>query len=76
MNARTQGARRVIPGSPFNRPEAEQEPAQVFEVGDQVCHDRHGLGRVLQVGDGRDVVADFGTSVRRIALPCSKLTKL
>jgi hypothetical protein len=76
MSARTSGARRVIPNSPFNRPAAELGPGDTFEVGDQVCHDRHGLGRVLQVIEGREVVADFGTTVRRMQLPCDKLTKL
>ena len=41
-----------------------------------MCHDRHGLGKVLQTGDGSELVADFGTTVRRIQLPCTKLTKL
>jgi hypothetical protein len=76
MNARTTGARRVIPNSPFNRPVVEAEPGETYQVGDQVCHDRHGLGRVLQVSEGREVVADFGTTVRRMQLPCDKLTKL
>ena len=75
MKARATGGRRVIHGSPFNRPD-EQLPAETFEVGDQVCHDRHGLGKVLQTGDGSELVADFGTTVRRIQLPCTKLTKL
>ena len=75
MSARTSGARRVIPNSPFNRPASETEP-DTYEVGDQVCHDRHGLGKVVQVIEGREVVADFGTTVRRMQLPCGKLTKL
>ena len=75
MNARATGSRRVIPGSPFNRPEST-EGHETYEVGDQVCHDRHGLGKVIQAGDPGEVVADFGTTVRRIPLPCTKLTKL
>ncbi|GAA4350796.1 hypothetical protein GCM10023145_14040 [Angustibacter luteus] len=75
MNARATGGRRVIPGSPFNRPD-DLGPHETFEVGDQVCHDRHGLGKVLQISDGSELVADFGTTVRRIQLPCTKLTKL
>lgn len=75
MNARATGGRRVIPGSPFNRPES-LEASENYEVGDQVCHDRHGLGKVIQASDPAEVVADFGTTVRRIPLPCTKLTKL
>ncbi|GAB3595492.1 hypothetical protein GCM10027446_20830 [Angustibacter peucedani] len=65
----------MIPGSPFNRPEVAQDHP-TYAVGDQVCHDRHGLGKVIQASDPAEVVADFGTTVRRIPLPCSKLTKL
>ena len=75
MNARATGGRRVLPGSPFNRPE-DTTPCETFEVGDQVSHDRHGLGKVVQVTGGTELVADFRTTVRRIQLPCAKLAKL
>ena len=75
MNARAAGGRRVIPGSPFNKP-ADTTQHDTYEVGDQVCHDRHGLGKVIQAGNPAEVVADFGSTVRRIPLPCTKLTKL
>ncbi len=75
MNARATTGRRALPSSPFARAEAV-EPGEKYTVGDQVCHDRHGLGKVIQVSEAREVVADFGTTVRRIPLPCGKLTKL
>lgn len=75
MNARATTGRRALASSPFTRAETV-DPGETYTVGDQVCHDRHGLGKVIQVSDAREVVADFGTTVRRIPLPCSKLTKL
>ena len=41
-----------------------------------MSHDRHGLGRVVQVSGATELVADFRTTVRRIQLPCAKLDKL
>lgn len=75
MNARATGGRRVIPGSPFNVPD-DPSARITYEVGDQVCHDRHGLGKVIQADNPAEVVADFGSTVRRIPLPCTRLTKL
>jgi hypothetical protein len=75
MSSRGTGSRRFIPNSPF----ASNEPAEVaetYEVGDQVCHDRHGLGRVIEKTGASELVADFGSTVRRISLPSTKLTKL
>jgi hypothetical protein len=76
MSSRATSSRRVIPGSPFNTPQAPEAPVETFEVGDQVCHDRHGLGKVIEAHSGTEVVADFGSTVRRIPLPSTKLTKL
>jgi hypothetical protein len=76
MSSRAAGGRRAIPNSPFSTPEPAGEPAETFEVGDQVCHDRHGLGRVIEATGTTEVVADFGSTVRRISLPSAKLTKL
>lgn len=75
MSTRSKSTRRVIPGSPFNVP-ADTGPAETYEVGDQVCHDRHGLGKVIESTSPQEVVADFGSTVRRIPLPSTKLTKL
>ncbi len=46
-----------------------------FAPGDQVTHDRYGLGRVL-TADESGVFVDFGTQRERIAAPYTKLTKL
>jgi hypothetical protein len=76
MTSRAPGGRRAIPNSPFSNPQQAAEPAETFEVGDQVCHDRHGLGRVIEITGTTELVADFGSTVRRIPLPSPKLTKL
>lgn len=68
-------ARRYLPGSPFNAPAAE-EPADSYEPGDLVSHDKYGLGSVLGVEGTAAVVVDFGTHRRRITLPCARLVKL
>jgi len=75
MSSRANGGRRFIPNSPFSRDDSA-EAAETYEVGDQVCHDRHGLGRVIEKTGTTEVVADFGSTVRRIPLPSTKLTKL
>jgi hypothetical protein len=74
MSSRGTGGRRFIPNSPFAA--EPTEPAETFEVGDQVSHDRHGLGRVIEKTGSSELVADFGSTVRRISLPSTKLTKL
>jgi hypothetical protein len=74
MSSRATGSRRFIPNSPFSSRDEPAE-AETYEVGDQVSHDRHGLGRVIETGSS-ELVADFGSTVRRIPLPSTKLTKL
>jgi len=65
---------RRLPNSPFNR--AEPAPAEQFEVGERVTHDRYGLGRVTRVdGDGA-VHVDFGSVGGRIVTTTSNLHKL
>lgn len=59
--------------SPF-KPRVEPT-IEVFEVGDQVCHDAHGLGRVVGVDDG-GVAVDFGSKTVRVTTPFRKMTKL
>jgi hypothetical protein len=66
--------RRYLPGSPFNTPPVVR-PVKEFAVGDQVTHDRYGLGRVLGA-DESGVFVDFGTQQERISAPYTKLTKL
>jgi hypothetical protein len=72
---RSGAPRRYLPGSPFNVPVVE-EPAETYEPGELVTHDKYGLGNVLEVGDQSDVLVDFGTRRVRVALPCAKLFKL
>jgi hypothetical protein len=68
--------RRFLPGSPFNVPVVEEQPAEIYEAGDLVTHDKYGLGSVLEVAGESSVVVDFGTGRVRVALPCAKLFKL
>ncbi|MGZ5405639.1 MAG: CarD family transcriptional regulator [Nocardioides sp.] len=59
--------------SPF---QARPEPVvEQFEVGDRVCHDSHGLGRVIGI-DGGGATVDFGTKLVRVETPFRKMTKL
>jgi hypothetical protein len=74
MKAPRAAARRRLPGSPFNAP-APAPPAERFAAGDQVTHDKYGLGVVLSVED-HAVLVDFRPDQRRIPLPSAKLTKL
>ena len=46
MKPRASGQRRIIPGSPFNVP--DPGPGEAYDIDDQVVHDRHGLGRVIE----------------------------
>jgi hypothetical protein len=67
--------RRHLPTSPFKQPTAE--PIKVFEVGQRVCHDKEGLGRVKTVDGTSAVVVDFGGGrLVRIATPFAKLDVL
>lgn len=67
-------AKRHLPSSPFKTEAAP--PEQFFEVGSRVTHDVYGLGRVTEVEDGVAVVVDFGTFLKRVTSPYSKLTAL
>lgn len=59
--------------SPFQpKPELEIE---VYAVGDQVCHDLYGLGRVVGV-EAHAVSVDFGAKTVRITSPYAKLEHL
>jgi hypothetical protein len=69
-------SRRFLPGSPFNVPAVDPPPVEEFAVGDQVSHDKYGLGRVLLAEGDEAVVVDFGSCKVRILSPFAKLTKL
>jgi hypothetical protein len=68
-------ARRYLPGSPFNTP-VQVPVIETYEVGDQVTHDKYGLGVVLRVEGDSAVIIDFGPQKLRIAIPSVKLIKL
>jgi hypothetical protein len=68
--------RRRLPASPFNAARDAIPPDEVFTVGDRVCHDRHGLGRIVSVCGTVAVDADFGTGTRRVSTPTPKMHKL
>lgn len=65
--------RKPLSSSPFHpKPEPEIE---VYAVGDQVCHDLYGLGRVRGV-EAHAVSVDFGAKTVRITSPYAKLEHL
>jgi len=47
-----------------------------YSVGERVCHDTFGLGRVISVEGRTAVSVDFGSFTRRIPLPASRLALL
>jgi hypothetical protein len=67
--------RRYLPTSPFGPP-AVAPPAEQFATGDQVTHDKYGLGRVIGVEADATLVVDFGSCRVRIMTPYTKLTKI
>ena len=59
--------------SPFA---ARPEPViEQFAVGERVCHDTHGLGRVISI-DGTGATVDFGSKTVRVETPFRKMSKL
>ncbi|WP_231127179.1 hypothetical protein [Motilibacter aurantiacus] len=68
--------RRVLPGSPFNVPAPPPAPKVLFEPGNLVSHDRHGLGRVCSIESEDSVTVDFGEGPRRVTNPSTRLTRL
>jgi hypothetical protein len=75
MSPRPAAPRRILPRSPFNN--APTVPVVVYEVDDRVCHDRHGLGRVIRVESAEAVIVDFRSGeTLRVKTPSTKLTKL
>lgn len=75
MSTRPAGPRRPLASSPFNAP-VDDRPVVVYEVGERVTHDRHGLGRVVGIESETAVLVDFATGVRRVTLPSTMLSKL
>jgi hypothetical protein len=69
-------ARPFLRTSPFNSSRLAEEPATRFAKGDRVSHDRHGVGLVTGCEGDAAVYVDFGSGVRRIPTPSSKLHTL
>lgn len=74
MSTRPAATRRFLPSSPFAPAVAAK--AVDYSDNERVCHDRHGLGRVLRT-ESDSVVVDFGDGkVVRIARTSERLTPL
>lgn len=73
---RSRGARRPLPGSPFNTKPIVVPIVEQFALDDRVTHDTYGLGKVISVEDEIAVLVDFGTQTQRITAPYDKLFKL
>lgn len=75
MSQRPSPVRRILATSPFDR--SPKVDSTVYELGDWVSHDRHGLGKVVGGEPGVNVIADFrGGNVVRVTLPSTMLSKL
>ena len=73
MPSSSWSSRPHLPNSPF-QPEPERV-VEIFETGDRVSHDIHGLGSVVAV-DSYGVSVDFGAQTLRITSPFAKMEKL
>ena len=62
--------------SPFDRPPEVAPEPEVYELGDRVSHDQHGLGVVCSVEGDAAVTVDFSGERRRFTLPSAKLCRL
>lgn len=77
MTHRPPAVKRVLQGSPFNRPVVVARPPGQFAVGDRVAHDRYGLGRVLSVDTADYLCLDFGAGgIKNLAGSDPSITKL
>lgn len=73
MTTRSAARRRHLPTSPFK---PEPEPIiETYLVGDRVCHDSYGVGRVTTTEDAA-VTVDFGSTTVRVTSPFRKLEHL
>jgi hypothetical protein len=69
----TTHVRRHLASSPF---QAEPEPTiEIYAMDDPVCHDAHGIGRVVGL-EPSAVTVDFRGQPIRITSPYRKLVKL
>lgn len=67
-------SRRHLSSSPFPPPVEVDHPT--YAIGERVCHDTYGLGRVIGVEGTIAVSIDFGSFTRRVTLPASRLIAL
>lgn len=67
---------RALASSPFNDRRVPPPPPEQFEVGQRVTHDRHGLGRVVEVEGDVAAIADFGDRLVRVTLASGRLHAL
>lgn len=75
MTRKAGSPRPSLPHSPFNQSGKPSE-TPTYEHGDRVTHDRHGLGRVVEI-EGTTCVVEFGAdTLRRFPLSDKKLSKL
>lgn len=63
-----------LSSSPFPAPPEVDHPT--YEVGERVCHDEFGLGRVVGSEGKVAVSIDFGAVTRRVTLPAPRLYSL
>ncbi len=70
----TSSSRRYLSSSPFPPPVEVDNPTYV--VGERVCHDEFGLGRILSLEGTTAVSVDFGSATRRVTLPTPRLFAL
>jgi hypothetical protein len=71
--ATSAGPRRHLASSPF--PPDPEPIIEQFAMGDMVCHDTYGMGRVIQV-ETAAVTVDFRNQVVRIPSPFHKMSYL
>jgi hypothetical protein len=67
-------SRRHLYSCPFSAPAEFDHPT--YAIGDRVCHDTFGLGRVIGVEGTVAVSVDFGSFTRRVPLPTPRLFAL
>lgn len=74
MSTRPAASRRHLSTSPFAAPEPVV-PTD-YAVADRVCHERHGLGRVVAVEAGA-IVVDFGhDNVVRVPSSSTRISRV
>ena len=67
-------SRRHLSSSPFAPPIEVEHPT--YALGDRVCHDSFGLGRVSGLEGTTAVTIDFGSVTQRVTLPTPRLFAL